>query len=238
MTLTEQELGAIIATFARAGALAMAAPVIGDAGVPVRVRLLFVVAIALGVGANRPGVPFGSLPAVIPLEIGMGILTGATAKFILARVGTAGQLMGLSLGLGFASQYDVNAGESAGTIRQILVALAGLAFLMTGGLEAIVRSSAEPANSSFALLGPDLIRAATSSFGHGLALAGPVVLACLVGNLGLAVMNRAAPAINVFSISLAAVLILGGIVLIATSNSLIGGILHTAREAVASLAHR
>jgi flagellar biosynthesis protein FliR len=237
MTLTEQELGALVATFARAGALAATAPVIGDAGVSKRARLLFVLAIAFGVGANRPGLPFEQLPLVLPLEIAMGLLTGATARFILARVAIAGQLMGLSLGLGFASQYDHNAGESAGTVRSILVALAGLAFLMTGGFEAVVRSTAEPAHPSLALLGPEVLRAATAAFGHGLALAGPVVLACLVGNLGLAVLNRAAPAINVFSISLAAVLILGGFVLLATSTSLVGGIVQAARDAIESLAH-
>jgi flagellar biosynthetic protein FliR len=64
-------------------------------------------------------------------------------------------------------------------------------------------------------------------------LAAPIVLAALVGNVGLAVMNRAAPAVNVFSIAFACVLILGGVVLLATATSLIGGMAEISREAIA-----
>lgn len=228
-------LGALIAAFVRGAALAATAPVIGDVGVPVRARLVFVIAVAVGVGLNRPGVAPSDLPMVVVLELATGIIIGTTAKFTLAKVAVAGQLMGMSLGLGFASQYDAHAGESAGTLRTLLVTLAGLVFLGAGGLEAIVRSVAASPTSvgDVALLGPQLIRAATSAFGHGLTLAGPIVLAALVANIGLAVMNRAAPAVNVFSISLSAVLILGGIVLVASSGTLFAGVTDVARRAVA-----
>lgn len=235
MSLTEHELGAIIAALCRATSLAMTAPVIGDA--PVRARLIFVLAIAFGIGMNRPGVTYGELPAVGSLELAMGLITGTTARFVMARVAVAGQLVGLSLGLGFASQYDIHSGESAGTLRMIFTTLASLAFLAVGGLEEVVRSAgAAPTEiTDLAMIGPNLLRQGTSAFGHGLALAGPVVLAALVGNIGLAVLNRAAPAVNVFSISLSAVLVLGGLVLVATQTNLIGGITDVARDAVAVL---
>ncbi len=235
MNLPAATLGALIAAFVRGAALSATAPVIGDTGVPVKARLVFVVAVALGVGLNRPGIPLAELPMVVALELASGLITGASARFVLAKVAIAGQLMGLSLGLGFASAYDPHAGESAGTIRTMLATIAGLAFLGAGGLEAIVRSvAASPATlTDIALLGPGLVRAATSAFGHGLALAGPIVLAALVANIGFAVMNRAAPAVNVFSISLSAVLILGGIVLLATSGTLFGGITDAANRAIA-----
>jgi flagellar biosynthesis protein FliR len=49
-------------------------------------------------------------------------------------------------------------------------------------------------------------------------------------------MNRAAPAMNVFSIALAGVLILGGIVLLASAANMLSGIASAARESVAVLA--
>jgi flagellar biosynthesis protein FliR len=235
MNLDEATLGALIAAFVRGSALAVTAPVIGDTTTPIRARLVFVIAVAIGVGLNRPGVPLAELPMVVALELASGLITGATARFVLAKVAVAGQLIGLSLGLGFASAYDPGAQESAGTMRTLLATIAGLAFLGAGGLESIVRSvAASPASiTDIAMMGPQLVRAATSAFGHGLALAGPIVLAALVANIGLAVMNRAAPAVNVFSISLSAVLILGGIVLVATSGTLFGGIADAANRAVA-----
>jgi len=237
MTLSEPEIGAVVATLVRTGGLAATAPLIGDPGVSMRARLMFVLAVGLAVGATRPGVPFAELPLAAVVELAVGLLTGLCARFVLAQVAIAGQLMGLSLGLGFASQYDVHAGESAGTLRTMLMAIAGLAFLAVGGFDAIVRSVASgPAHvGQIAFLGPELIRQGTAALGHGLALAAPVVLAALVANIGLAVMNRAAPAANVFSIALAGVLILGGVVLLATAAHLIGGVTETARASVHQL---
>lgn len=234
MTLSEPEIGALIATLARTGGLAATGPVIGDPGVSVRARLVFVLAISAAVAANRAPVPFSALPLVAAAELAIGLVTGLTARILLSRAAIAGQLMGFSLGLGFAAQYDVHAGESAGVLRSLTTTLAGLAFLAAGGLEAIVRSAAStPAELSQLLtLGPAFIRHATSAFGHGVALAAPILLSAFVGNVALAVMNRAAPAVNVFSIALAAVLILGGLVLLATAAHLVAGTIDSARSAI------
>jgi flagellar biosynthetic protein FliR len=234
MSLTEPEIGALIATLARAGGLAATAPVIGDQGSSLRARLVFVLALTAAVGLNRAPLAFSALPAVAALELAVGLVTGLTARIVLARVAIAGQLMGLSLGLGFASQYDIHAGESAGALRSLTATLAGLAFVGAGGLQAIVRSAAaSPASASdLAALGPAFLHHATAAFGHGLALAAPIVLAALIGNVALAVMNRAAPAVNVFSVALSVVLILGGVALLATAAHLVAGTADTARAAI------
>jgi flagellar biosynthetic protein FliR len=234
MTLSEPEIGAYIAVLARVGALATTGPVIGDQGITMRARLVFVLAVTAAIGANRAPVTFAALPMVATAEFAIGLVTGLTARIVMARVAIAGQLMGLSLGLGFAAGYDPHAGESAGVMRTFTATLASLAFLACGGLEAIVRSAAaSPADiSQLATLGAAFVHHATSAFGHGLALAAPIVLAAFVGNIALAVMNRAAPAVNVFSIALSAVLILGGVVLLATAAHLIGGVTDTARAAI------
>jgi len=234
MTFGELEIGAFVATFLRAIGLAVTSPVIGDNDVSKRARLVFVLAIACAVGPTREGVAYSVLAQTGMLELAVGLLTGLTARFVMARVAIAGQLIGLSLGLGFAAQYDARAGESAGTFRMLVSTIAALAFLAAGGLEEIVRSAAAgPARVDHLLsLAPALIEAGTSAFGHGLALASPILLAALVGNVGLALMNRAAPAANVFSIALAAVLVIGGLVLLATASGFVSGVIEVARNAV------
>ncbi|HEY4243342.1 MAG TPA: flagellar biosynthetic protein FliR [Kofleriaceae bacterium] len=237
MTLSDPEIGAILAALARATGLVVTAPVVGDQGVPARAKLLFVVAIGIAVGTNRAPVSLADAPLVGALELAAGLLTGFVARVIVSRVAIAGQLAGLSLGLGFASQYDAHAGESAGILRTFASTLASLAFLMCGGLDAIVRSAAAaPASlDQLAHLGPMLLAQGAAAFGHGLALAAPLVLAALAGNLGLAVMNRAAPAVNVFSISLGVVLVIGGLVLLATASELVSGAGAAARDAITVL---
>lgn len=239
MTLSEPEIGALIVTLARTGGLAATSPVLGDQGVSMRARLVFVLSVTAVIGPSRAPVAFSALPLVAAAELAVGLVTGLTARVVMSRIAIAGQLMGLSLGLGFAAQYDVHAGESAGVLRTLTSSLGGLAFLAAGGLEAIVRSiAASPADlSQLAGLGPAFVHHATAAFGAGLGLAGPLLLAAFVGNLALAVMNRAAPAVNVFSIALAAVLILGGLVLLATAAQLVAGATDTARAAIDALAH-
>ena len=238
MHLDDATIGAFLATLVRATALTATAPVIGETGVPLRAKVIFVLVVTGAVASNRAGVSLDALPLVAAIELMVGLVTGMTARFIMSRVAVAGQLMGLSLGFGFASQYDVHAGESAITLRTMLTTVSALAFLAVGGLESIVRGVAAPAHIlDLAALGPQLLREGAAAMGHGLTLAAPVVLASLVGNIGLAVMNRAAPAINVFSIALSAVLILGGTVLLGASGGVIGSVIGHAREAAAVFAN-
>jgi len=235
MTLSEPEIGALIATLARTSGLAATSPVIGDQGVSTRARLVFVLAVTFCVGMTRAPVELSAIPAVVILELAIGLITGLTARIVMSRVAIAGQLMGVSVGLGFAAQYDVHAGESAGVLRSLLTAIASLAFLSAGGLEALVRGIAvAPVAdiSQLSDLGPAFVHHATAAFGQGLALSAPILLAAFVGNVALAVMNRAAPAVNVFSIALAAVLVIGGLVLLATAAHMIGATIDTSRAAI------
>lgn len=234
MTLTEPAIGAYIAMLARVGGLVATAPVIGDQGVPSRAKLVFVLVITALLGSTRPEVAFDALPYVACAELAIGLVTGLTARIVMTRVAIAGQVMGLSLGLGFAAQYDIHAGESAGVLRTMMTTLAALAFLFAGGLESVVRSAAgAPATlAELGTLGPAFVHHATAAFAHGLLMAAPVMLASFVGNIALAVMNRAAPAVNVFSVALSAVLVLGGMVLLATAAQMAAQLTDTARNAI------
>jgi flagellar biosynthesis protein FliR len=224
--------GAFIAALARAGGFALTAPLLGEAGTPMRARLAFAVAVAVAVSSAAPAQELGLTLALVPLELGVGALAGASARLVLDRVAAGGQLIGLHLGLGFASEYDVRAGESATTARRLLSALAGLAFLAAGGLEAGVRCIATPITATDLADLTNVVGLSTSVMTHAIAFAAPALVAATVINLGLALINRAAPAFNVFSISLTAVLIGGGLVLLATAPAMAAAIDGTARSAV------
>jgi flagellar biosynthetic protein FliR len=223
---------AFLAALARASGFALTAPLLGEASTPLRARLAFVVSVAAAISAAAPAQDTGVSLALIPLELGAGALAGASARLILDRVAAGAQLIGFHLGLGFASDYDVRAGESASSMRKLISAIAGLAFLGAGGLEAGVRCIATPlAVTDLAQLS-GAVNLSTSVMTHALAFAAPALIAATVINLGLAVINRAAPALNVFSVSLLAVLIGGGLVLMATAPAMASAIDGTARNAV------
>jgi len=232
MTIGEPEIGAFIAVFLRVSGLAMTAPVLGDGGISIRARLVFCVAVTSVVTINHGPVMYDELPGRGIAELATGLIAGLTARFVVARIAIAGQLMGTALGLGFAAQYDPHAGESAGIMRTLASTLGGIAFVCADGLEAIVRSVATPTGPlQLGLLGPDLIHTGTAAFAQGLAIASPIVLAALVANIGFAVMNRATPAVNVFSIALAGVLVLGGALLLGSASSFVASAADAARDA-------
>jgi len=228
--------GAFVAALARAGGFAFTAPLLGEPTTPVRARLVFTVAVAAAVASAAPARDPADAVALVPLELAAGMLAGVSARLILDRVAAGAQLIGIHLGLGFAAEYDVRAGESASSMRRLVSALAGLAFLAAGGLEAGVRCVATPLAATDLHHLTGAVDLATSLMSHALAFAAPALVAATILNLGLAVINRAAPALNVFSVSLAAVMIGGGLVLLAVAPSTARLIDAHARAAVDLLA--
>ncbi len=228
--------GPFVAALARAGGFAFTAPLLGEPTTPLRARLVFTVAVAFAVGAAAPAHELSSVIALVPLELAAGALAGITARLVLDRVAAGAQLIGLHLGLGFAADYDVRAGESASAARRVLSALAGLAFLGAGGLEAGVRCVATPLSATSVHHLNDALALGTSVMTHAIAFAAPVLIAATIINVGLAVINRAAPALNVFSVSLTVVLLGGGLVLLGSVPAVGSSIDGTARAAVDSLA--
>lgn len=237
--MTEAMILAFALALARVGGLAFTAPLIGDASTSRRVRLVVVVAIAALLTPLRLGAPpLADLPPVLALELGAGLATGLCARFVMARVETAGHLMGLSLGLGFAAQYDPSNGSTGSSTSVLASTIGGLAFLAAGGLEALVVAAAGPSDvppAALAARGQELLALGAGTLRAGLVLAGPLVAAALVTNVGLALMNRAAPAINIFSINMVGVLLVGLLVLVAVGPQFVSGVMETARAAVGQL---
>lgn len=238
MTPSAGLIATFVAAFARASGVVFAAPLLGDPTTPARVRLVLAVAIASAVAPIWPELDPATAPLAIALELATGLATGAVARVAMAGVETGGQLIGVALGLGFAAEYDPRAGESASAVRRLLGTIAALAFVGAGGVEASVSSvAAGPARAiSAAAWGSLAIERATQVLARGLALAGPIVIAAIVAHAGLALANRAAPALNVFTVSFAAVLVIGAIALTAAAPSTIASVWNAGQSAADALA--
>jgi flagellar biosynthesis protein FliR len=226
---------------ARVGGLCATAPLIGDATLPHRVRLglTLVLTCALAPLRSTQFTDAGDLVAPLLAEVALGLGSGTVARLALASIEVAGQLIGVSLGLGFAAQYDALRTETGEVGRALAHTLAALAFLGAGGLEAVVRAAASPASlaelTSVSQLALQLgSRVATD----GLTLAAPILLAALVANLGVALVHRAAAAINVFAVGLGVSLLVGGFALLASSSQLVNQARMLAERAVQALAEQ
>lgn len=208
-----------LALFARASAFAFAAPVLGDRSVPPRIRVALCALVAFVFSPLHDANATETLVFAIPLELAFGLACGLAARLILAAGEVAGELIGIHLGMGFASAYDPALGESALVMRRLAYALGGLAFVLGGGVEAVAHLVALPPASP-ATLGMLVISAIARSgdiITVGLRLATPLVVAVFTANIALGLGSRAAPALNVFSVMLAATATMGGIILFATA---------------------
>ena len=139
------------------------------------------------------------------LIIGIGI--GLAMQFVFAAARMAGELMGLQMGLSFASFFDPGAGQSAPVLSRLFNTLAMLLFLTFNGhlwLIALLMHSFEILPVSSAPLARDgflaLVQSAGIIFSAGLQLGMPVITLLLAINLTLGLLNRLTPQISIFVI--------------------------------------
>jgi flagellar biosynthetic protein FliR len=227
------ELTTFLAAFARAAAFLQTAPYVGDRYLPQRYRVAVGALLALAVLPVHAKVPADRLMAVLPAELLVGITAGFVTKLVIAGAEAGGQLIGLELELGFAGLFDPVQQEETLPTRRLAATLAGLAFLAANGLGAAVRLLA-----SARVDGRTPERALESVLHHSgqiletaIRIAAPTVVAAMVAHLTVAFANRAAPALNIFSVALALVLVAGGLALVTTAPLLVREILGIGRFA-------
>ena len=225
LSLTSAQLTAYLAAFvfpmARILALVSTAPVFGNRGVPRRIRLglgLVLTLVIAPLAGPIPDVSPSSYEGLLVLiqQIIIGTAMGLAMRVVFAAVDTAGELIGLQMGLGFATFFDPLRGNNAPVVAQLMGLLAVLFFLALNGHLLMISTLAK----SFAVLpiGADLFGAHAAlslaswggqMFAAGLTLALPVVAALLITNLALGVLTRTAPQLNVFAVGFPITLLLG-----------------------------
>lgn len=212
--------------FARVGGAVMLLPGIGDMRVPMRVRLLF----ALALSALTTGAVGGALPAGTPEigamswqiigEAGTGLFIGATAAMLMSILHMAGAVIAAQIGLGNALSGELFSGEQGASIGAGLTA-AGLVIIFTTGLDHMLLSATVRSYEALPLgavtdlgdLADGFAATLSGAFAVAIELSTPFLVLGLAFNVGLALANRALPQLPVFFVGLPASLVGGTIVL-------------------------
>lgn len=234
----------------RVGGFIAAAPIVSAGTVPARIRVVLTLAITFLLA------PAASVPAGLSIFSGAGLVAAASELLVGVAIGLVvqlafeafsfgGQLVGMTMGLGFANLVDPVRGANTTVIGQFLMVLATLAYLSADGHLLLL---GELANSFRALpigrgaedqglLFAVVLRGATI-FQAGLLIALPAVVALIIVNIALGVVTRAAPQLNLFGVGFPITLLAGYLVLFAGLGGIVegmGGILREALEAVAAM---
>jgi flagellar biosynthetic protein FliR len=208
-------LAAFLWPLTRILALIATAPILGNPGVPKRVKLGLALMITLAVAPNlgeMPPVDPNSLAGLLILgqQIVIGVAMGLTIRIIFVAIEMAGELVGLQMGLGFATFFNPQTKGFTPVVGQFLGILAALTFLALDGHLQIIAVlaesfstlpvSAEPlAANGFKVF----VDQGSKIFAAGLLLSLPPMAALLMTNLTLGILTRAAPQLNSFPITLA-----------------------------------
>lgn len=210
-----RSLAEIFLVWMRVAPLFVLTPIFGSANVPVRVRVLLGLGIAAMLALASPaqlptaliGSPWALASAALSeATVGATLAFGLLAAFAAFQFG--GRLLDLQVGFGIASLIDPTTRAASPLLGTLLNMCAVAVFLALDGHHSIVRGLAQslqafPVGQPFSALNPLAVVAQFGVvFSHGLVLVAPAVFALLLLDVGMAVLARTMPQMNIFIVSM------------------------------------
>jgi len=229
LSLSSADWNALIALFlfpfVRILAWLSTDPLLGNKAAPRNVRITLAFALALVIAPTlppQPPVPLVSGEGLLILlqQILIGVALGFIMKIVFMAVEFAGQILGLQMGLSFATLFDPINGAQTPVLSQLLVIFTVLALFAFNGHHIVIAALWQSfhdipiGNPNFSSHGFFMIvQWAGSLFMTGLHIALPITAALLAANLSIGMMTRAAPQLNIFAVGFPITLGAGFIVL-------------------------
>ncbi len=200
------------------------APILSDRSIPARAKLGLGIVLTLIIMPTLPPIEqfeIFSLKGLLILvqQMIIGLAMGFCIRLVFSAVGMAGQMIGMSMGLGFAVFFDPMTQSQNTAISQFLTMLLMLIFLSLDGHLMMVQALTDsfvtmPIAMEGNAIGPMKIAMwGETIFTTGLLLALPAIAALLITNMALGILTRTAPQLNLFGIGFPVTLSIGFLVL-------------------------
>lgn len=201
-------------------AFLLASPLLGHSSIPLHVKIGFAVFLSILVAPTLPTLPeitifswagFGLLIEQMLIGLAIGFIMRVT--FTTAQV--VGDLIGLQMGLAFATLFTPESGNTM-ILARLLYMIALLLFISLNGhlvvLE-ILAGTFQTIPIGQANFSPESWRSISGYVGilftTGILLALPMIAALLIINLAMGILNRSAPQLTVFSVGFPLTLAIG-----------------------------
>lgn len=219
-------LNTFIWPFFRLLGLFMTAPLFSESGIPARVKVGLAAMLSFIIGPLITLPDFSQTNAyqilfLILMQTLIGVLMGLTMRVVFAAIQTAGEFIGLQMGLSFASFFDPATGANTAVLARFLNVVAMLLFISVDGhlflLDIFYYSfEALPVQlRPLSSLGLGVFIEWTSHIWFsGLLLALPLIIVLLTINLAFGILNRTAQQLTVFAVGFPITLSVGFILLV------------------------
>ena len=213
--------------FARIGAMVMLLPGFGETNIPTRIKLsiaLLLTLIILPLHRTAYQVDMNSLTPLLVLmlhEIVVGVVLGATARVTLSALQVAGSVIAQQLGLGFVTAIDPTQGQQGLLIGNFLTILGLTLLFATDSHHLVIAALSE----SYRIFSPGEVfpsgdvaalatRAFAAAFKIGLQLSAPFLVFGLVFNIGLGILARLMPQMQVYFVGIPLSILIGFLILL------------------------
>ncbi len=165
-------------------------------------------------------------------EILIGIVLGATARVTLAALQVAGAVIAQQLGLGFVTSVDPTQGQQGVVIGNFLTML-GITMLFATDSHHLVIAAL---NDSYSIFSPGEVmpsgdvaalatRAFAAAFKIGMQLSAPFLVFGLVFNIGLGVLARLMPQMQVYFVGVPLSILAGFLIFAVVLTAMMGSFL-------------
>jgi flagellar biosynthetic protein FliR len=237
---------AVLLGFARIGTMVMLLPGLGELTVSPRVRLtmaLVLTAVILPLHRTEYHIDlraFGPVLLMLGQELLVGAVLGLLARLSIASLQIAGSVVAQQMGLGFVTAVDPTQGQQGAIVGNFLMVL-GVTLIFATDMHYLVIGAL---NDSYTLFRPGevpvlgdianvLTTTVTAAFRIGVQLSAPFLVFGLLFNLGLGILSRLMPQMQVFFVGLPLSIMVGFLILVLVLGAImttfldhVGGVLH------------
>jgi flagellar biosynthetic protein FliR len=213
--------------FARIGTMVMMLPGLGEMTVSPRVRLTIALALTAVILPLHRGdyqidlQAYGPVLLTLGQELLVGAVLGLLARLTISALQIAGSVVAQQMGLGFVTAVDPTQGQQGAIVGNFLGVL-GVTLIFATDLHYLVIAAL---NDSFTLFKPGevplfgdvanvLSTSIAGAFRIGIQLSAPFLVFGLLFNLGLGVLSRLMPQMQVFFVGMPLSILVGFLILV------------------------
>lgn len=213
--------------FARVGTMLMLIPALGEQIIPARLRLSFALALSFVLypmlTPQLPPLPADLIEVIVLLfhEIIVGLILGGMARIVVMGTQVAGSVIAFQTGLSVAQSADPTNGGIQGAIVGSFLSFLGITLIFATDLHHVALAAIHDSYMIFSPTDPLMfgdaaqmvIEIVSSAFVIGVQMSAPFIVFGLVFYLGIGILGRLMPQLQVFFVAMPATISVGLILL-------------------------
>ena len=235
--------------FARVGTILMLMPALGEQMIPARMRLSFALLFTLVLfpllSPSLPRLPGDMLEVIILLlhELLVGFVFGVIMRLLVSSTQVAGSVIAFQLGLSVAQSADPTNGGIQGAIIGSFLSFLGIALIFATDLHHVALAAVYDSYMIFSPTDPLMfgdaaemvVQTVAGAFVVGVQMSAPFIVFGLVFYLGMGILARMMPQLQVFFVAMPATIGVGLILLALLLSMMMGWYLMHFEEGLATL---